>query len=70
MLRDDEWRRWSDGAIADQCKVSVSLVNSVRREMYPTYFKNKSSRKSNPRKGKDGRITNTSAIGRGYFPSF
>ena len=30
LLKDKEWRQWSNQQIADQCQVGVSLVKSVR----------------------------------------
>jgi hypothetical protein len=35
MLNDDEWRQWSDSAIAKQVKVDHKTVASVRAELYP-----------------------------------
>lgn len=36
MLDDDEWKVWSDRAIADACKVSPTYVGKVRKEMTPS----------------------------------
>lgn len=33
MLRDDEWRQWSDREIARSCNVSADLVGTVRKEL-------------------------------------
>jgi len=33
LLRDDEWRQWSDRKIADVCAVSQPFVGSIRREV-------------------------------------
>lgn len=35
LLRDDEWRQWSDSEIARRCNVSHPTVATVRRELYP-----------------------------------
>ncbi len=35
LLRDDEWRDWSDREIARKCNVSADLVGAVRRELHP-----------------------------------
>jgi hypothetical protein len=35
MLDDDEWKAWSDRAIADACKVSPTYVGKLRKEMTP-----------------------------------
>ncbi len=35
MLRDEEWRQWSDREIARSCNVSADLVGTVRRELAP-----------------------------------
>lgn len=35
LLRDDEWRRWSDSEIARRCVVDHKTVASVRAELYP-----------------------------------
>lgn len=60
MLRDEEWREWSNVAIAERCKVDQSTVSRIRSEMHPTLEK----QKSQPRKGRDGRTTNTANIGK------
>lgn len=36
MLDDDEWKAWSDRAIADACKVSATYVGKLRKEMTPS----------------------------------
>ena len=36
LLRDDEWREWSDRVIAERVGVSHTFVSNVRRELYPT----------------------------------
>lgn len=35
LLRDEEWRQWSDREIARKCNVSADLVGAVRKELYP-----------------------------------
>lgn len=35
LLRDEEWRQWSDREIARRCNVSADLVGAVRRELTP-----------------------------------
>jgi hypothetical protein len=61
-MRDPEWRQWSDVIIAEKCRVNHTTVMRIRHEMYPesTCAKHKST----PRKAKDGRTINTSAIGK------
>ena len=35
LLRDEEWRQWSDREIARSCNVSADLVGTVRKELAP-----------------------------------
>lgn len=38
LLTDDEWAKWSDGAIAQACKVTQPFVSKVRRELSQNGF--------------------------------
>lgn len=60
LLRDFEWRRWSDNAIAKQCGVSQPLVGKMRDELG---FKDSDS-PSGLRIGIDKRVIDTSKIGK------
>ncbi|PSB42040.1 hypothetical protein C7B80_28765 [Cyanosarcina cf. burmensis CCALA 770] len=60
LLRDEEWRQWSDNAIAKACGVSQPFVGKLRAKLFPTYNGYKSERKS-----LDGRTLNTANIGIG-----
>jgi ParB-like nuclease domain len=57
VLLDDEWRSWSDRAIAEKIHVSPQLVGA-RRKKLPKELQ------VNERKGKDGRVKNTGNIGK------
>ncbi len=35
LLQDEEWRTWSDRAIADQTKTTHPFVGKIRAELYP-----------------------------------
>lgn len=35
LLRDDEWKQWSNTEIAKRCNVSTPFVIKIREEMYP-----------------------------------
>ncbi|ABW32520.1 ParB N-terminal domain-containing protein [Acaryochloris marina] len=59
LLRDFEWREWSDREIARRCGVDHKTVGSLRKDIYPTDDQSKEFRK-----GADGRITNVSNIGK------
>ena len=60
LLRDFEWRRWSDNAIAKQCGVSQPLVGKMRNELG---LKGSNS-PSGLRIGIDKRVIDTSKIGK------
>ena len=51
LLRDEEWRRWSDRRIAETCGVSNNFVGDVRREL----SSNDSSDEPETRIGADGK---------------
>lgn len=68
LLKDDEWRTWSDRAIAEQCKVTHPFVGAIRKELYPVPVGAKTAPTGNgyqsaARKGKDGRTIDTRNIG-------
>jgi len=78
LLQDEEWRTWSDRAIADQTGTTHPFVADVRRKLYPpsvlspqplTGNRYQSTPAPTPRKGKDGRTINTSRIGNGRSES-
>jgi hypothetical protein len=46
LLRDEEWKEWSDREIARKCAVSDRLVNGIREEIYPTVTANIRSEKT------------------------
>lgn len=60
LLRDHEWKLWSDNAIAKQCGVGHPLVGRIRKEIQST------TRDDPPtlRRGMDNRLINTSKIGK------
>lgn len=62
MLRDEEWRDWSDREIARQCGVSDRFVNGVRAELYPPTANR--SQSNTLRRGGDGRVIDTGNIGK------
>lgn len=59
LLRDEEWRQWSDTEIAKRCAVSQNFVSSVRRDLTQIGFESPAIRK-----GADGRTINTANIGK------
>jgi hypothetical protein len=61
LLRDEEWRKWSDSEIARRCGVSHPFVGNVRETLKLTCNDFKSDE---VRKGADGRTYNTSNIGK------
>lgn len=60
LLRDDEWRQWSDREIARRCGVDHAFVGKLRAELTGD---NHQSTGGTPRKGGDGRIIDTANIG-------
>ena len=58
LLNDVEWAAWSDNEIAKRVGVSQPFVGELRPKE-PTY----NGYKSTERRGADGRIINTAAIG-------
>ena len=58
LLRDEEWRTWSNIQIAKACGVGDTFVARVRAEVTPI------GSESTPRKGADGRTINTANIGK------
>ena len=62
-LTDKEWGQWSDGMVADICRVSQTFVSSKRREL------TKHGAKLPPKtKCKDGKLRNTKKIGKHTTP--
>ena len=59
LLRDDEWRQWSNYEIAKRCAVSEKTVRNIRGEMDLTT----EIPQSDYRIGADGRTINTANIG-------
>jgi len=59
LLNDGEWSQWSDGEIARRCSVSQAFVSKLRRELTENGFESPSKRK-----GADGRIIDTTKIGK------
>jgi hypothetical protein len=57
LLRDDEWRQWSDRVIGHACAVDPSFVGRVRRSLTVDGLQ------STARTGADGRTINTANIG-------
>lgn len=51
MLRDEEWRQWSDREIAKKCKVSHPLVAKIREELYPKEEDKKEEKKFTTKHG-------------------
>lgn len=60
LLRDEEWRAWSDHVVASKCGVSQPFVSKVRAELGLTDNRSQSPE----RKTADGRVMNTANIGR------
>jgi uncharacterized ParB-like nuclease family protein len=58
LLLDEEWKHWSDGVIANKCRVSQPFVSRLRNELTQNGFES-----STNRIGKDGRSTDVSNIG-------
>jgi hypothetical protein len=62
LLEDEEWsRKLSDGEIARRCCVHQTFVSQLRRQLFPPTQDNLSSEK---RKGRDGKLRDTSKVGR------
>jgi hypothetical protein len=59
LLRDDEWRQWSDTEIARRCMVDPKTVGTLRKELARTMEIPESAE----RKTADGRTMNTANIG-------
>lgn len=59
LLRDEEWRGWTDRHIANKCGVSHPFVAALREEMTGNGYQSPTERI-----GSDGRTTNTANIGR------
>ncbi len=60
LLADPEWATWSDRAIGQRCRVHHSFVGSIRREL----AEETGAVASAERRGRDGRVIDTSRIGR------
>lgn len=58
LLRDDEWRQWSDREIAAKCGVTHPFVGDIRKELTGNDYQS-----TDVRTGADGRKINTSNIG-------
>jgi hypothetical protein len=58
LLRDEEWRLWSNRKIADACAVDHKTVADVRDQLVATG----EIPQSDERQGADGRTTNTAGI--------
>lgn len=59
LLRDDDWRHWSNREIARRCAVAESSVRNIRSELESTA----QIAQSTQRTGADGRSINTTNIG-------
>jgi len=64
LLRDEEWRAWSDQEIARKCVVDAKTVGNIRRELTSTL----EFPESNLRTTTSGRTINTGNIGRVASP--
>jgi hypothetical protein len=60
LLKDEEWRTWSDHMIAEKCLVSQPFVSKVRHELTDNGYQSTPVRICG-----DGRIIDTSNIGAG-----
>lgn len=58
LLRDEEWRQWSDHEIARRCEVSQAFVTKVRAALTDNGYQSPEHRI-----GADGRTINTAKIG-------
>ena len=63
LLSDETWAQWSDREIGRACMVSNTFVSNMRRER--TSSAPPDSKPSSKRRGADGRVTDTSRIGKG-----
>lgn len=63
MLRDEEWRQWSDREIAKKCKVSHPLVAKIREELCPKEEDKKEEKKFTTKHGTTATM-NTGKIGK------
>jgi hypothetical protein len=60
LLRDEEWRQWSNYEIAKRCAVDEKTVRTIRNEMYPPATE---IPQLNTRIGGDGKVYDTTNIG-------
>jgi hypothetical protein len=63
LLRDEEWRGWSDREIARRCAVTHPFVGKIRDELSLVTIT------SEIRHGADGRTINTANIGKRLDPT-
>jgi hypothetical protein len=59
LLQHPDWFAWSDGKIAEECAVSQPFVSNLRQDPTQNHFE-----PPKLRLGKDGRLINTSNIGK------
>jgi len=62
-LLDEEWGQWSDGMVADICRVSQTFVSSKKRELTQH-----GAELSTTTRGKDKKVRNTKKIGKHTTP--
>jgi len=53
LLKDEKWRKWSDGHIAEHCAVSQAFVSKVKRELTQNGFEFPDRRMGRNRKNID-----------------
>jgi DNA modification methylase len=64
LLKDEEWRQWSDHEIARRCAVTQPFVGKLRAQLYPPQKSPNNGYQVNMRKGADGKTYNTANIGK------
>ncbi len=68
LLRDEEWKEWSDSDIGRQCAVAHSFVWKIRQEIYPSPVSKTSERTYKTKHGTTAKMK-TGNIGRSSSPS-
>lgn len=55
LLNDGEWCKWSNGVVAEKCKVTPQYVGEIRRELETVSSSPAAKTKDEPKIGKDGK---------------
>lgn len=64
MLQDDEWKQWSDGEIARQCRVSQPFVSKERRDVTQNVLSEKPTERTYTNKHGSQSTMKVAAIGK------